>query len=206
MAPQPTAAMGACPPNRRSRLLLMGASSQNPRSRLLRGTVSASDPLDRVASALAEATAEQAREPAEVEAEYLWFRIQGEHFALRSSYVTAVIRPGVVTELPGAPAHVVGVCSYLGRPLAIVDLAVMAGGPRVEQARRLLVVDAEGLVAAIPVSEVVGIGAVAASAVEPAPRGASPYVTGRALRRDQPSAVVDAGRLLSLARVRGGSS
>ena len=59
----------------------------------------------------------------------LVFSVAGKRFALRVGDVKRVVAAVKVTELPGAPAQVVGVVNVHGRILPVVDLGLLFGWP-----------------------------------------------------------------------------
>ena len=96
--------------------------------------------VDRLA---ASQPAEEAPEPVE---DWVLFEVAERSFCLPVSGVAEVLRVGVVTPGPGAPAAVAGVFSLRGRVLPVVDLATVLAGTTVtvDDATRILVLETRG--------------------------------------------------------------
>lgn len=59
---------------------------------------------------------------------FLQFEIGGDRYLLETSQVSAVIPLPLLKALPGAPASVVGLINYQGKPVPVVDLSIQATG------------------------------------------------------------------------------
>ncbi len=59
----------------------------------------------------------------------LLFAIHDDAFALPAARVEAVLPLLRIAKVPGAPRELAGVAKLHGRPLPVVDLGVVAGGP-----------------------------------------------------------------------------
>ena len=118
-------------------------------------------------------SAPAAAEPPEARQEWLAFALSGEEYAIAIEQVREVLKAPTITEVPRAPAHVLGVIMVRGEVIAVLDLrrrlGLPAGGGS-RQARVLLCDPGDGprgfLVDAV--SEVVRL---PPSAVEPRPSG-----------------------------------
>ncbi|MFN0146931.1 MAG: chemotaxis protein CheW [Dehalococcoidia bacterium] len=54
-------------------------------------------------------------------------RLEREHYALEISVVQEIVRMQPITEIPGAPASVVGVTSFRGHVVSVIDLRRCCG-------------------------------------------------------------------------------
>jgi len=82
--------------------------------------------------------------------EYLGFRVGGSNYALPVAIVREIVRSGHLTPVPRAPASVIGVSSFRGRVVTIIDLGSRLGlsgssmqihGPTHVARLRILMVD-----------------------------------------------------------------
>jgi len=83
--------------------------------------------------------------------EYLGFRVASNSYALPVSIVREIVRAAHVTPVPRAPAGVLGIASFRGRVVTIIDLgtrlgltcsiALPAAGPLRGHRLRILMVD-----------------------------------------------------------------
>jgi purine-binding chemotaxis protein CheW len=157
--------------------------------------------------ALAEAGAAtplDTREATEGAAEFVYFTIHDQLYALPTKQVSAILGVTPLTELPHAPPHLCGVLSHQGRIVAVVDVAILDGKEPVTGAKRFLIIDGAGLDAGIRVSGVIELARVATTAIEPVSASLSPpdHVVGQLRRGDAVCFVMDAGRLLERVRQR----
>lgn len=107
-------------------------------------------------------------------AEYLTFALAGEHYALPIEHVREVLKSPPVTEVPRAPAHVLGVVTVRGEVMAVCDprrRLALPGDPPAGPAARLVVADAGEGPCALLVDGVLGVVRVARGALEPCPQG-----------------------------------
>lgn len=117
------------------------------------------------------------------------FALGDDLFAADVHAVERVLRPGVVSPVPGMPAWLVGLLEHDGRSHPVVDLRrrlELPPRPADVEPRILVVGGAEGGLAAV-VDRVVDVAAVPADQVDPAPplfRGLSREYVGGVLRRD----------------------
>lgn len=118
-------------------------------------------------------------------------RVRGERYALPVQDVREVETRGELTPVPGAPAVVAGIRNLRGAVLPVVELAGALGLGAAE-GPVLVVAEADGLVAALAVGEVIGVEPL------PAPLEAvdEPGLRGRALVDGELVGVLDAGALL----------
>ena len=88
----------------------------------------------------------------------LVFRAGAHLAALAVEQVTEVMRPLPVEAVAGAPPYVRGICVLRGRPVPVVDLALLLGGERpVEREPRFVGVRTGAQPAAVAVDSVVGV-------------------------------------------------
>ncbi len=157
--------------------------------------------------ALAEAGAQTAKGSGEFsggDAEFVYFMIHDQLYALPTTQVSAILAVPTLTELPHAPAHLCGVLSHQGRIVAVVDVAILEGREPITGAKRILIIDGAGLDAGIRVSGVIELARVSTSAIEPVSASLSPpeHVVGQLRRDDAVCFVMDAGLLLERVRRR----
>ena len=85
------------------------------------------------------------------------FALGSERFATELRWVREVATLGFVTEVPSAPPGISGVCNLHGAIVPVLDLPALRGGPPGPPARQgdgALVVELEGVVAALRVDQV----------------------------------------------------
>jgi purine-binding chemotaxis protein CheW len=138
----------------------------------------------------------------EARREWLTFRLGGEEYAVEIEHVREILKAPVVTEVPRAPAHVLGVIMVRGEVIAVYDPRRRLGlptSPATRQARvivcdagegpRGLLVDAVSQVVRLPVS-----------AIEARPSGiggpSSEYVASIGRDRDRLFILLDLAALL----------
>ncbi len=133
--------------------------------------------------------------------EFLTFRLGKEEFAVAIARVREVLRAPRITEVPRAPAGVLGVVTVRGEVVPVVDARArlgVAGGA--ETSGRIVIVDTgEGPIGVL-VDEVASVVRLPRGTIEPCPQGisaaASDCVTGIGRWRDRLFMVVDASALL----------
>jgi purine-binding chemotaxis protein CheW len=91
-----------------------------------------------------------------VEIHAVIFQLDREEYALPIARVREILRPGAITRLPGAPAHVRGITNVRGRIVPVVDLRERLGlGAAEPTARsRVLLVELGGRVVGVLVDAV----------------------------------------------------
>jgi purine-binding chemotaxis protein CheW len=99
------------------------------------------------------------------------FQLGGEEYALPIARVREILRPGAITRLPSAPAHVRGITNVRGRIVPVVDLREMLGlgaSETTARSRILLVELAQRVVGVLvdAVSQVLRFPSTAVSQVE----------------------------------------
>jgi purine-binding chemotaxis protein CheW len=83
-------------------------------------------------------------EAPEVRREWLAFMLSGEEYAIAIEQVCEILKAPVITEVPRAPAHVLGVIMVRGEVIAVLDLRCRLGLPAAAAGRqaRVIVCDA----------------------------------------------------------------
>ena len=139
------------------------------------------------------------------EVQLLLMRVQNQPYALPSACVRAVTMMESIAELPLSPPHVQGIFSYYGHITAVVDLSILSGREPTRDAHRLVIIEANGLEAALPITASLGFITVSRDRIEPRPpnQGANDHVVGQLLQDPDIYFVLDPARLLDKARVQG---
>lgn len=146
---------------------------------------------------------------AAAEREYLCFKLHERKYAVPIEQVAEVLAPTTATEVPHLPAHIRGVFNRHGIVTTILDLAVFSGTDLEDKPKRLVVLEAGELVAAVPVTEVVGIVSVGADKIEPPlPHLAHElgFVVGQLNIDESVMSVLDSSILLAASRNERGSA
>lgn len=135
--------------------------------------------------------------------EALVVRAQRWFCALPVQHVVETFRPRPLERVAGAPAFVRGVAVIRGKPVPVVDLAVLLGGERERAptlgARFVTVRTPRGLVA-LEIDEAVGVRELSASDLSAAPpllaNAEAGLVASMAARDGELLAVLDCARLI----------
>jgi purine-binding chemotaxis protein CheW len=123
-------------------------------------------------------------EPDEARREWVAFLLGAEEYALEIGSVREILKAPAITEVPRAPAHVLGVIMVRGEVIAVFDPRRRLGIPGAPSPRgaRVLVCDAGQGPRGLLVDAVSGVVRLPASAVEARPGGvggaAADYITG----------------------------
>lgn len=142
--------------------------------------------------------AEAAKSPAERRAarragdggkrtEYLAFGLAGEMYAVEIAHVAEILKPPPITQVPRAPATVLGVISVRGKLVTVVDLRRRFGLPEapIDRRTRILLADVgRGEQIGLLVDEVQQVWRLSADEIE------SAHVLGA----DQPPHIAGIGR------------
>ncbi len=182
-----------------------------------RGSVSGgADPLDvffyrpdeeaGLVPALAGGSAEEppARAPETLD-EFLTFLRGDEEYAVAIDHVREVLRAPAITEVPRAPANVLGVVTVRGEVVAVVDTRARLGlaGDR-STAARIVIVDAGDGPLGLLVDAVTSVVRLPRGSIEPCPQGiatgAADCVTGIGRQRERLFMIIDASAILPGAR------
>jgi purine-binding chemotaxis protein CheW len=140
-------------------------------------------------------------QPPEILDEYLTFLLGKEEYAVAIERVREVLRAPAITEVPRAPAHVLGVVTVRGEVVAVVDARGRLGlGGGESAAGRIVIVDAGEGPLGLLVDAVTSVVRLPRGSIEPCPQGmsagAADCVTGIGRHRDQLFMVIDAAALL----------
>jgi purine-binding chemotaxis protein CheW len=135
--------------------------------------------------------------------EYLTFLLGGDEYAIAIGLVREALRCPPITEVPRAPAHVLGVVTVRGEVVAVVDprrrLGLACPPPRPGQGRLVIVDPGEGPCALL-VDAVATVVRLRPGSVEARPQGlgsvASECVAGIGRDRDRLFSVLDLAALL----------
>jgi len=134
--------------------------------------------------------------------EYLIFRLAGETYGLEIRRVLEVLHTPRITEVPRAPADVLGVITVRGEVITVVDPRGRIGLPRAEgpPANRVLIVDDGEGTCGLLVDQVAGVVRLPRGALEPCPQalgsGGGEVFLGIGRDRDRLFLVLAPGPLL----------
>lgn len=127
---------------------------------------------------------------------YARLRIATESYGIPVGDVIEVADLGELTVVPGAPREILGVRNLRRQILPVIDLALVIG-VRGAQPKRLLVAEAEGVLAGFAVDEVTDVGELP----DPAEETESDFLVGAMLYDGDLIGVIDVTRIFgSLAR------
>ncbi len=171
------------------------------------------DPLDEffwregeVASGLPEliglAPVRASVETSEARKEWLTFFLAGEEYAVAIEQVREILKAPDITEVPRAPAHVLGVIMVRGEVIAILDLRRRLGLPTATPGRqaRVLVCDAGDGPRGLLVDAVSNVVRLPPSSVEALPSGiggpSAEYIAGIGRDRDRLFILLDLAAVL----------
>lgn len=137
--------------------------------------------------------------------EFLTFRLGNEEFAVPIEHVREVLRAPNITEVPRAPANVLGVVAVRGEVVAVVDARARLGmGSGIAAGARIVIVDAGEGPLGLLVDAVTSVVRLPRGAIEPCPQGisaaASDCVTGIGRWKDRLFMVVDVAMLMGRGR------
>jgi purine-binding chemotaxis protein CheW len=108
--------------------------------------------------------------------EYLTFRLGAEEYAIDIQRVREVVKSPPVTEVPRAPAHVLGVVTVRGEVVAVFDprrRLALPGAPPPDGQGRIVIVDAGEGGCGLLVDAVSSVVRLPRGAIEPCPQGIS---------------------------------
>jgi purine-binding chemotaxis protein CheW len=102
--------------------------------------------------------------------EYLAFVLAGETYAVQIAHIAEILRPPPITEVPRAPAMVLGVISVRGKLVSVIDLRrrfALAESPVDRKSRILLADVGKGEQLGLLVDEVQQVWRLALEEIEP---------------------------------------
>jgi len=168
---------------------------------------------DEAAPALPEIAASEA--PLEIEPtvlareEFLTFLLGAEEYAIAIERVREVVKAPPITEVPRAPAHILGVVTVRGEVVAVVDPRLRFGlpaGPVADGEARIVIVDAGDGACGLQVDRVASVVRLRPGSIEPCPQGiagqSSEFLAGIGREGDRLFTVLDLGALLRRAPAR----
>jgi purine-binding chemotaxis protein CheW len=143
--------------------------------------------------------------------EFLTFRLGGEEYGVRIEQVREVLRSPPITEVPRAPAHVLGVVTVRGEVVAVIDPRGRLGLPPArlaEEAGRIVIVDAGPGPCGLLVDAVASVVRLPRGTIEPRPQGiggpSADCLAGIGRERDRIFTVLDLTGLLRRSPARSG--
>jgi purine-binding chemotaxis protein CheW len=147
---------------------------------------------------------------AAVREEYLTFLLGPEEYAVAIERVREVVKAPPITEVPRAPAHVLGVVTVRGEVVAVLDPRRRLGLPGAAPlagAGRIVIVDGGDGACALLVDAVASVVRLPAGALEPCPQGIggprAEFLAGIGRDGDRLFTVLDLGALLRRAATAG---
>jgi chemotaxis signal transduction protein len=140
-----------------------------------------------------------------LEESLLVVRIGEAQLGIKTAFVERLLADDLPrTQVPGAPAHVLGVVNFRGAAVAVFDVLAFLGMPPPDApSKRLVVVRAASMSAAIPVHVVKGIRRIPMSSLRRGEEsGALPHTLGLFDLDEVPTHLLDLPRLLQAAAAR----
>jgi purine-binding chemotaxis protein CheW len=143
--------------------------------------------------------------------EYLTFRLGVEEYAVAIERVREVLKRQLITEVPRAPAGVLGVVTVRGEVVAVFDprwRLGLPGAPPAEGSGRIVIVDDGQGPCGLLVDSLASVVRLARGSIEPCPQGiggaSAECLAGIGRERTRLFTVLELGALLRLAPARGG--
>lgn len=143
-----------------------------------------------------------------VREEYVTFRLDAEEYAVAIERVREVIKAPPVTEVPRAPAHILGVITVRGEVVAVVDPRRRLGlpAPAAPVAAKIVIVDAGDGPCGLLVDRITSVVRLRPGSIEPCPQGLggehAEYLAGIGRDGERLFTVLDLGALLRRATPR----
>lgn len=137
--------------------------------------------------------------------EFLTFLLGTEELAVPIAQVREVLRAPAITEVPRAPAHVLGIVTVRGEVVVVIDTRARLGlGDGSGSGTRIVIVDAGEGPLGLLVDQVSSVVRLPRGSLEPCPQGisaaASDCVTGIGRWRDRLFLVIDVAMLFGHSR------
>jgi purine-binding chemotaxis protein CheW len=135
--------------------------------------------------------------------EFLTFLLGAEEYAIAIERVREVVRSPPITEVPRAPAHILGVVTVRGEVVAVIDPRRRLGLPPARPAEgegKVVIVDAGEGPCGLHVDRVASVVRLRPGSIEPCPQGIAgqhaEYLAGIGREGDRLFTVLDLGALL----------
>lgn len=133
---------------------------------------------------------------------WVTFRLNGEKYGVNVMDVQEILRVSEITPVPGASSYVLGIINLRGNVVTVADTRQCFGlmSKPVDDASRIVMMEAKGLVVGFLVDSVAEVVEVRADEVEPAPNlgfnGAAQYIQGVSVRADGLLILVDLNKII----------
>jgi purine-binding chemotaxis protein CheW len=132
--------------------------------------------------------------------EFLAFRVQGDLYCAHLRSIGEIVRPGIITRVPGARKDIRGIASIRGRLVTVVDLRVSLGFESVDvsSGSRLMLLEAEDDIVGYlvdAVEHVVGLRKLEIEDVSILGTAERPHILGIARKRADVFVLLDLGVL-----------
>jgi purine-binding chemotaxis protein CheW len=135
--------------------------------------------------------------------EFLTFLLGDEEYAVAIQRVREVVRAPPITEVPRAPAHILGVVTVRGEVVAVLDPRRRLGLPHLRPAEgegKVVIVDAGDGLCGLHVDRVASVVRLRPGSIEPCPQGIAgqrtEYLAGIGREGERLFTVLDLGALL----------
>lgn len=122
---------------------------------------------------------------------HLLFACGSSLYGVPADTASEVVTVPVLTRVPGAPAHLLGVFAHRGEVLPVVDLARLIGRPVEEAFKRAVVVRTPKGTVALTATRVIGVGVVAGVFDRLGDSGVHQHLRGPAHSDEGEVAVID---------------
>ena len=138
----------------------------------------------------------------EVRREWLTFLLGGEEYGIPIEHVREILRPPVLTEVPRAPAHVLGVIMVRGEVIAVIDPRHRLGAApaTADRKARVVVCDPGDGPRGLLVDAVAQVVRLAPSSIEARPNGiggaSADHISGIGRERGRLLVLLDTAALL----------
>ncbi|BDG06934.1 chemotaxis protein CheW [Anaeromyxobacter paludicola] len=152
--------------------------------------------------------AQSAGEAPEARREYLAFRLGGEEYAFAIDFIREILKAPPITEVPRAPAHVLGVITVRGDVIPVFDPRRRLGlAPAPAEGRgqgRVIICDAGEGPCGLLVDAVAQVVRLPPSAIEQKPQGivgsSAEYIAGIGRERDRLYILLDLAAVLRFSK------
>ncbi|MBL1277734.1 MAG: chemotaxis protein CheW [Ectothiorhodospiraceae bacterium] len=134
---------------------------------------------------------------------WVTFRLENEKYGINVMQVQEVLRVTEIAPVPGAPSYVLGIINLRGNVVTVIDTRSRfgLGGVDMDDATRIVIIEAEEQVVGILVDSVAEVVDLNASDVETAPNvgneESAKFIQGVASHENELLILVDLNKLLS---------